>query len=58
MLDFIVLGEVPGTSVRINFWWLLLLVAIVLVLIESFILSRRHNNLKCHYKEIKDLDLI
>ncbi len=42
MLEFIVLGNVPGTQIQLSFNDSLLVSAWVLVLLEAFIILQRH----------------
>ena len=50
MLEFIVLGRIPGTGVQITFWWYLVIVLFALVLLETKLHEihkdeTEHNNL-------------
>ncbi len=44
MLEFMVLGEIPGTQIQLNFADVLLAAAWVLVFIEVSILLHRHRH--------------
>lgn len=42
MLEFMVLGEIPGTQIQFNFTDVLLVSAWILVFLEAFIVIQRH----------------
>jgi hypothetical protein len=42
MLESIMLGEIPGTTIQISFYGWLILVTILLVIVPVAILSRNH----------------
>lgn len=44
MLEFMVLGEIPGTQIQFNFADVLLAAAWILVFIEASILLHRHRH--------------
>lgn len=52
MLEFLVLGEVPGTHIQITFTWYLLVALILLSYVVHKIKKSAHNK-----KEIKQLSL-
>jgi hypothetical protein len=51
MLRFLILGLIPGTSIQIEFWQVLILLVLVLTIIESYV----HYRLLPEYQEFKKL---
>jgi len=59
MLESIMLGEIPGTSIQISFYGWLILVAIVLTLTLAAKISKRHvPTLRADYFSRKALKLL
>lgn len=52
MLEFIVLGEIPGTSIQISFWQFVELAALIAVL---FIWRFEHRHTKAIRKSLQDV---
>lgn len=46
MLEFIVTGRIPGSSIELTFNWLLLIAAVVLIYIDFLLVKSRHLNLQ------------
>lgn len=46
MLEFIVTGRIPGSSIELTFNWLLLITAVVLIYIDFLLVKSRHLNLQ------------
>ncbi len=57
MLEFIVLGLVPGTTVQITFAQVLITSVTLLLISELCILVKRHGLPKLETKLIKDMDM-
>lgn len=54
MLEFIILGQVPGTNVVITYSWVL---AVGTVMVGASILKRTHNQHDHHSHNIEDITL-
>ena len=56
MLEFIVLGHIPGTDVELSFQWLMLVIITILVSLEAVMVVLRHRKASPNQSEGSDLD--